>query len=224
MRSRLHAGILYIYRYGPIAQSREQRLCTPKVAGWIPARSTTYDTGRLLDDGRPVFRTAHRLASFRLPCRPSCRRADRADCLPRNRPAAHDTEQSVHLPRDDTRRKADSHLLPIGRHCYITSDIVIFHHDKSSFPPHAPHMRHGERGEIAAVCLPTRPVPHGAGHYSSYSHIGAIRRDRFDLRIFRGWRIFRLLCQLSVLFYKIPCGRTQDFNLGVIARHRLTFR
>ena len=25
-------------------------------------------------------------------------------------------------------------------------------------------------------------------------------------------------------FYKIPCGRTQGFNLGVIARYRLTLR
>lgn len=63
MHSRLRAVILYIYRYGPVVQSREQRLCKPKVAGWSPAWSTTHDTGRLLDSGRPVFRTAHHLAS-----------------------------------------------------------------------------------------------------------------------------------------------------------------
>ena len=27
-----------------------------------------------------------------------------------------------------------------------------------------------------------------------------------------------------VFFYKIPCGKTQGFNLGMIARHRLTLR
>lgn len=41
--------VYYIYhRYGPLAQSREQRICNSKVAGWSPAWSTTYDTGRLL--------------------------------------------------------------------------------------------------------------------------------------------------------------------------------
>lgn len=96
LRSRLRAVILYIYRYGPLAQSREQRLCTPEVAGWIPAWSTIYDTGRLLNSGRPVFRTANLpVAHPRLPCCPSCRRAGRADCLPQNRPAAYDTMQFV---------------------------------------------------------------------------------------------------------------------------------
>ena len=150
----------------------------------------------------PFFRIANRLAPFRLPCRPSCRRANRADCLPRNRPAAHDTEQSAHLPRDDTRRKADSHLLPIGRHCHITSDIVIFHHDKSSFPPHAPHIRHGDRGEIAAVCLPVRSVLRCAGALLVASDIWAIRLSESNLRIFREWRFSRLPCPITALLYK----------------------
>lgn len=148
LRSRLHAGILYIYRYGPLAQSREQRLCTPEVAGWIPAWSTIHDTGRLLNSSRPVFRTAHRLvAPPRLPCRPSCRRAGRADCLPRNRSTAYDTVQSSHLQQDDTSSRANRRIPLINRYCYTTSDTVVSHHDESCFPPYAPHMRHGERGE-----------------------------------------------------------------------------
>lgn len=107
LRSRLHAGILYIYRYGPLAQSREQRLCTPEVAGWIPAWSTIHDTGRLLDSGRPVFRTANRLvAPPRLPCRPSCRRAGRAYRLLAAQPLRSTRYEARRPLRDDTRRMA----------------------------------------------------------------------------------------------------------------------
>lgn len=164
LRSRLHAGILYIYRYGPLAQSREQRLCTPEVAGWIPAWSTIHDTGRLLNSGRPVFRTAHRLASPLPAPRAAPRaagRAVRADCLPRTRSDAYDTTFSVHLQQDDTSRMADRfHLRQVFPYIPIRrkAGISISHHDESCFPPHAPHMRHGERGEFTAVCLPIRLV------------------------------------------------------------------
>ena len=102
-----------------------------------------------------------RLTPSRLPCRPSCRRASRADCLPRNRSAADDAKQFVlsEMIRD-ARQIVGFHLrrvlpyIPIRR----KAGIPISHHDENSFPSHAPHMRHGERGEVAAVCLPTRPV------------------------------------------------------------------
>lgn len=117
LRSRLHAGILYIYhRYGPLAQSREQRICNSKVAGWNPAWSTKSDTGRLLDSGRPVFRTVPLLPAPRAASR-AAGRGVHADCLPRNRSAAHDMAQSVHLPRDDTSRRAVPHA--ICRHSRI---------------------------------------------------------------------------------------------------------
>lgn len=56
LRSRLHAGILYIYhRYGPLAQSREQRICNSKVAGWSPAWSPNLTRDDCLIAAVPFF-------------------------------------------------------------------------------------------------------------------------------------------------------------------------
>lgn len=141
-----------------------------------------------------------RLTPPRLPCRPSCRRASRADCFPRSRSAAHDTTFSVHLQQDDTSRMADRfHLRQVFPYIPIRrkAGISISHHDESRFPPHALYMRHGERGEIAAVCFP--PLTHLAVRPPLAL---PIRRDKPDLRIFRVGRISRLPCPIAMLLYK----------------------
>lgn len=142
-------------------------------------------------------------AAPRAACRAAGRaagRAVRADCLPRTRSDAYDTTFSVHLQQDDTSRMADRfHLRQVFPYIPIRrkAGISISHHDESRFPPHALHMRHGERGEVAAVCLP--PLSH-----RSVWLLPAlpIRRNGPDLCIFREWRISRLSCPITVLFYK----------------------
>lgn len=86
-----------------------------------------------------------------------------------------------------------SHICPSDEKSAFLYHITI----KTASRPHAPHMRHGERGEVAAVCLP--PLSH-----RSVWLLPAlpIRRNGPDLRIFREWRISRLSCPITVLFYK----------------------
>lgn len=119
----------------------------------------------------PAYRAALRAAE----------RAVRADCLPRNRSAAHDTTQSANSLRDDTSRRANSHFQLINRYHHIESGTVASYHDGNSFPPHAPHMRHGERGELTAVCLPIRLVStrYGGGNRHIPHRGNQIGRIRF---------------------------------------------
>lgn len=120
LRSRLHAGILYIYhRYGPLAQSREQRICNSKVAGWNPAWSTKSDTGRLLDSGRPVFRTAHRLASPLPVPRAALRAAGRDAPTARRETAPPNTIRRNPSISSEMIRAAGQIALTICRHSHI---------------------------------------------------------------------------------------------------------
>lgn len=80
--------------------------------------------------------------------------------------------------------------------------IFVSHHDVGSFPPNAPHMRHGKRGERSRRLLAFPLSSLRCWALLVASDIGTIRRDGSDLRIFYVGLISRLSCSIAVLFYR----------------------